>query len=209
MLSKPLDRFKHERGVTLSRSSIIAVAVNCRFKGSSRSPPLHAKQEKGHIAQVAFVSPRRVTLQHQIISFSPVTGLFKTEAGIAYGETEMTVRKADISDIPAIARCWYHAFFDDEVIGDLMHPQRKTYPEDVYYWLLRGVRERFFDWRHQFVVFVKEDKKQDCIAGAADWRRLGKDGSGLAWWDPRKKTPLPRLRAGGRISLSATATYAV
>lgn len=70
-----------------------------------------------------------------------------------------------------------------------MHPNRKEYPEDVYYFLLRGVRERYFDWRHQFIVaVVKDDEGRETMVGAADWRRLGEGGKAreLWWIDPRK-----------------------
>ena len=95
----------------------------------------------------------------------------------------VTIRPATVFDITAIARCWYHAFFDDVVIGEIMHPYRQKHPEDVYYFLLRGVRERYFDWTHQFVVATVGEH----VVGAADWRRLGTDANSLQLWtlDPR------------------------
>lgn len=100
--------------------------------------------------------------------------------------SDASVRLATYSDLPAIARCWYHAFFDDEVIGEMMHPHRKEYPEDVYWFLLRGIRERYFDWRHQFVVVSVQSEGQERVIGAADWRRVGDGGRKLdLWWlDP-------------------------
>ncbi|KAB5549455.1 acyl-CoA N-acyltransferase [Coniochaeta sp. 2T2.1] len=98
-------------------------------------------------------------------------------------EAPVIVRLAKATDIPAIARCWYHAFFDDVVIGEIMHPFRKEYPDDVYYFLLRGIRERYFDWSHRFVVATVNDR----VVGAAEWRRLGSDTNALQLWrfDPR------------------------
>jgi hypothetical protein len=71
----------------------------------------------------------------------------------------------------------------------MMHPHRKDYPDDVYWFLLRGVRERFWDWRHQFVVVTNDEK----VVGAADWRRLGKGGEGkdLGRADPRMSSAKP------------------
>lgn len=102
--------------------------------------------------------------------------------------TNPTLRLAQLSDLPGIARVWHAAFFDDEIIGKLMHPHRDQHPEDVYWFLLRGLRERFWDWRHQFVVATVEEDGQERIAGAADWRRLGEGGKrrDLASVDPRK-----------------------
>jgi hypothetical protein len=98
------------------------------------------------------------------------------------------LRKAQFSDLSAIARVWTRAFFDDEIIGDIMHPHRQKYPDDVYWFLLRGIRERFWDWRHQFIVVAIEDGDEEVIAGAADWRRLGHGGGMRELWraDPRK-----------------------
>ncbi|KAF2010154.1 hypothetical protein BU24DRAFT_455288 [Aaosphaeria arxii CBS 175.79] len=104
---------------------------------------------------------------------------------------ELILRLATASDLPAIARCWYYAFFDDEVIGDLMHPHREESPEDVYYFLLRGVRERFWDWRHQFIVITVIEEGIERIVGAADWRRIGDGG---------KAMELPRLDPRNLIS---------
>jgi hypothetical protein len=100
------------------------------------------------------------------------------------GIAGLTLRLATVSDITAIARCWYHAFFEDVVIGQIMHPRRKEYPEDVYYFLLRGVRERYFDWTHQFIVATVDGE----VIAAADWRRVGNgnDRMRLGELDPRE-----------------------
>ncbi|KAL1612385.1 hypothetical protein SLS60_000611 [Paraconiothyrium brasiliense] len=101
--------------------------------------------------------------------------------------SNLQLRTAQLSDLPAMARVWHAAFFDDEIIGELMHPNRKEHPEDVYWFLLRGLRERFWDWRHQFVLVTVQEDGKEKIAGAADWRRLGEGGRRreLANVDPR------------------------
>jgi hypothetical protein len=102
-------------------------------------------------------------------------------------ETEMTyakdtmprqyqLRPAHLSDLPSIAQVWTSAFFDDEIIGHIMHPHRDQYPGDVYWFLLRGIRERFWDWRHRFIVVTSNEGTGERVVGAADWRRLGKGG---------------------------------
>ncbi|KAF2261347.1 hypothetical protein CC78DRAFT_357531 [Lojkania enalia] len=100
---------------------------------------------------------------------------------------QSALRLASITDLSGIAGCWYDGFFDDEVIGEIMHPNRKEHPKDVYWFLLRGIRERFWDWRHQFVVVTVYEGGKERIVGAADWRRLGDAGQQreLAWGDPR------------------------
>lgn len=100
-----------------------------------------------------------------------------------------TLRQARLSDLGSIARVWHNAFFDDEIIGDIMHPNRHKYPMDVYWFLLRGIRERIWDWRHQFVVVVAQDSSnREEVVGAADWRRLGEGGAKRELYrlDPRK-----------------------
>jgi hypothetical protein len=93
------------------------------------------------------------------------------------------LRAARFSDLSSIATAWAAAFFDDEIIGELMHPHRNNYPDDVYWFLHRGIRERFWDWRHQFIVVTDDGK----VVGAADWRRLGRGGEDkkLGSADPR------------------------
>ena len=97
--------------------------------------------------------------------------------------TDFELRPARLSDLSAIATVWTAAFFDDEIIGELMHPHRDEYPDDVYWFLLRGIRERFWDWRHRFMVVTDDGK----VVGAADWRRLGRGGEKmeLGRGDPR------------------------
>jgi hypothetical protein len=103
-----------------------------------------------------------------------------------------TLRLAAFADLPAIARCWHAAFFDDEIIGEMMHPNRKEYPEDVYWFLLRGIVERFWDWRHQFIVVTVKEGWTEKIVGAANWRRVGNGGKKMElWWaDPRKRSSI-------------------
>lgn len=119
-----------------------------------------------------------------------------TVSSTQYPSPKVRLREARLSDLPAIARIWHSAFFDDEVIGKMMHPHRQQYPEDVYWFLLRGIRERFWDWRHQFVIATVEAKtstnREEKIVGAADWRRLGQGGTQRELWriDPRASARL-------------------
>lgn len=117
----------------------------------------------------------------------------KTEAAEAHNKStaDYKLREARLSDLSSIARVWHRAFFDDEIIGEIMHPHRQQYPEDVYWFLLRGIRERFWDWRHQFMVAVTtNDQDVETVVGAADWQRLGDGGTQreLFRLDPRELT---------------------
>lgn len=101
---------------------------------------------------------------------------------------QYNLRLARITDLTSIARVWTSAFFDDEIIGKMMHPHRNQYPDDVYWFLLRGIRERFWEWRHQFIVVTRNEGGKEKIVGAANWRRLGKGGEKmeLGSVDPRE-----------------------
>lgn len=100
--------------------------------------------------------------------------------------SQFYLRKARLFALPTIAKVWTSAFFDDEIIGEIMHPNRKYYPNHVYWFLLRGIRERYWDWRHQFLVACTLENGVEKIVGAADWRRLGRGGDKMElWrWDP-------------------------
>jgi hypothetical protein len=93
--------------------------------------------------------------------------------------TQFHLRAASFNDLTAIVRVWSSACFYDEIIGHLMHPHRIKYPDDVYWFLLRGIRERFWNWRHNFIVVTDDGGK---VVGAADWRRLGKGGESRELW---------------------------
>ncbi|UPX16295.1 uncharacterized protein EKO05_0006704 [Ascochyta rabiei] len=113
------------------------------------------------------------------------------------------LREAQLSDLTSIARVWHTAFFNDEIIGDIMHPHRQQHPEDVYWFLLRGIRERFWNWRHRFIVVTTHNGKgAETVVGAADWRRLGTGGAqrDLLKVDPRTLIA-PAIRTYQAISL--------
>lgn len=101
---------------------------------------------------------------------------------------QYNLRAARITDLTSIARVWAYAFFDDEIIGQMMHPYRNQFPDHVYWFLLRGIRERYWDWCHQFIVVTINKGGKEKIVGAADWRRLGKGGERMELWkvDPRE-----------------------
>ncbi|KAH5345296.1 hypothetical protein HBI38_149030 [Parastagonospora nodorum] len=116
--------------------------------------------------------------------------------------SQYNLRLARITDLNSIAQIWTSAFFDDEIVGKMMHPHRSQYPDDVYWFLLRGVRERFWDWRHQFIVVTANEGGKEKVVGAANWRRLGRGGERmeLGRVDPRNLIA-PILRSYHTISL--------
>jgi adenosine deaminase len=149
------------------------------------------------IGRYRFSKKTNITFIHRQIRnvMQPFKRIFTdtmAEPSVQSNSLILQFREARFSDLSAIASVWTDAFFDDELIGDIMHPHRKQYPQDIYWFLLRGVRERFWDWRHQFVVVTVKDGNSERIVGAADWRRLGNGGKPreLPMVDPSEWNPM-------------------
>lgn len=103
------------------------------------------------------------------------------------------VREARFHEIPQIARLNSLAFWDDELIGERMHPSREEYPNDFDLHWLRMARPHYFDPRWRFIVaVVKDETGKEVIAGCGQWSRMGEGGKGMeyGWFDPRKSATL-------------------
>lgn len=102
---------------------------------------------------------------------------------------QVVLRDARYSELPEIANVMAQAFWDDNLFGDLIHPNRAQYPKDMdLYWLTRS-RVYFWNWRFKFLVAVtKNEDGKEVIAGIAQWMRLGDGGKKmeLQTLDPRK-----------------------
>ncbi|KAH7196381.1 acyl-CoA N-acyltransferase [Fusarium flagelliforme] len=100
----------------------------------------------------------------------------------------ITLRDAHYSELPEVARVMSRAFWKDELFGDLIHPHREQYPEDVDLYWLRRARVVFWDYRWRLIVAVSNDQSgKESIVGIAQWERLGDGGKKLecATLDPR------------------------
>ena len=106
----------------------------------------------------------------------------------------MPLRPARATDLPAISRVYATAFYDDEMMGVLMHPHRQRYPEDYHRYWENKVREWYWDYRHQLIVTYAMGEtgkeQEEVITGVGDWIRHGKGWERywgiLGTWDPRK-----------------------
>lgn len=98
----------------------------------------------------------------------------------------MPVRLARYSDLETAAQILTVAFWDEDVMGNHMHPKRNEYPRHVLEFWKRGIRADWWDWSHVFVVATTDDGE---IVGVANWARIGDFGGALARWDPREYTP--------------------
>lgn len=71
------------------------------------------------------------------------------------------------------------AFFDDELFGDWIHPNRNQYPEDVHlYWLKRLRKGWDLPFNHFLVTTVQDPEEGEVVTGMAQWMRKGEGGAG-------------------------------
>jgi hypothetical protein len=102
--------------------------------------------------------------------------------------SEIVLRDARYNELAEIAHVMAQAFWEDNLFGDLIHPHRKMYPNDVDLYWLRRARVNFWDYRWKWLVAVSKDESgRETIAGIAQWARLGDGGRKLecSYLDPR------------------------
>ncbi|WZH50284.1 N-acetyltransferase domain-containing protein [Fusarium acuminatum] len=102
--------------------------------------------------------------------------------------SEIVLRDARYSELPEIAHTMSEAFWKDNLFGELIHPHRNKYPNDVDLYWLRRARVNFWDYRCRWLIAVAKDESgQEAIAGVAQWARLGDGGQKLEcrYLDPR------------------------
>ncbi|KAF2122187.1 acyl-CoA N-acyltransferase [Lophiotrema nucula] len=101
----------------------------------------------------------------------------------------MPIRPAKFTEIPNLASISSAAFFDEDLFGRVMHPNRHQYPEDFKLFWLAWMRDHWYDWRHRFFVAYTEDEKSKdgTITGFAVWERQGEGAKKMELWrlDPR------------------------
>jgi hypothetical protein len=114
-------------------------------------------------------------------------------------KSEIQIRFARFADLQSIARVMGAAFFDDDLFGDIIHPHRKQYPDDVNLYWLRRAYVNFWNYRWRWLVAVDVDAStgKEVVVGVAQWERMGSGGDALEppLYDPRKSTCVPTIRA--------------
>ncbi|UKZ61283.1 uncharacterized protein TrAtP1_002550 [Trichoderma atroviride] len=102
--------------------------------------------------------------------------------------SNIQLREAGYSELPRVAHILAKAFWEDNLFGQMIHPHRNEYPDDVDLYWLRRARVNFWDPRRRWLVATEKDKSgQEVIVGIAQWERLGDGGKKLERWtlDPR------------------------
>ena len=72
----------------------------------------------------------------------------------------MPIRCANLSDVHIISSIYAASFWDEEVVGGLMHPYRHEYPQDYADFWKRRVLENYWDYRHKFMVFYLDGNEE-------------------------------------------------
>lgn len=85
----------------------------------------------------------------------------------------MVIRPAQRADLTPAAKVCAKAFFDTELFGEVIHPYRHQYPDDMHlYWLKNfrsGLKRRD---NHILVATVSEpEESQPTVVGVAQWIR--------------------------------------
>lgn len=63
--------------------------------------------------------------------------------------------------MPAVGHVAEQAFFEDNLLGDFIHPYRREHPGDMSLYWTRRCRVHFWDWRWKQVVALDKDQNGD------------------------------------------------
>jgi hypothetical protein len=105
--------------------------------------------------------------------------------------SRLVIRRARVTDLPAMADVLAKAFWDEDAVGRFMHPKREQHPRDfMRYWRRRAARG-MCDWqREAFVATLKLDDLDSTggqVIGVVEWSDYsGKDAEKGAKWVSRK-----------------------
>ncbi|KAI5240777.1 hypothetical protein E4T43_05853 [Aureobasidium subglaciale] len=91
----------------------------------------------------------------------------------------MPIRPASFADLLPAAHVCAHAFFDEDLFGQRIHPNRSAFHGDVYLFFLRQLRKDFFDG-HSTVMISHPKDQLACVTGVAIWTRKGPGGERMA-----------------------------
>ncbi|KAL8693052.1 MAG: hypothetical protein Q9224_003835 [Gallowayella concinna] len=106
----------------------------------------------------------------------------------------MPLRRAQQRDLPTIAVIYAAAFWDERVMGELLHPHREAFPQDYLRFWQQQIEQWYWSYSHQIIVSYGLPKseggvEEEFLTGVADWIRHGQGweryGGVWGWWDLR------------------------
>lgn len=81
---------------------------------------------------------------------------------------DIRLRPAVYGDLVRIGHVAGRAFFDDNILGDMVHPHKGQFPNDMDLYWSRRARVNFWDYRwKQVVATCHDDKGNDVVVGIA------------------------------------------
>jgi GNAT superfamily N-acetyltransferase len=85
------------------------------------------------------------------------------------------VRAAASAELHQMAEVISKGFIDDNVFGRFMHPRRREFPDDWYFFWVKEIRTWSVDPAH--LIFVRPDAASGKVAAFCVMKRLGEGGS--------------------------------
>ena len=85
----------------------------------------------------------------------------------------MIIRPAQRSDLTPAAKVCAKAFFDTELFGEVIHPYRHQYPDDMYLYWLKNFRSGLSRRDNHILVatVLEPEQSQPTVVGVAQWIR--------------------------------------
>lgn len=84
----------------------------------------------------------------------------------------MPLRAATFPDLLPASKSLAAAFADEELFGKVLHPHRKDYPEDMYLFFLRQLRQTYYSPdEHILLATTSGPNDNETITGVAVWTR--------------------------------------
>jgi GNAT superfamily N-acetyltransferase len=81
------------------------------------------------------------------------------------------VREAAFAELGQMADVVSKGFLDDDVFGRFMHPKRREFPNDWYFFWVKEIRTRLVDPSH--LIFVRPDAASGKVAAFCVMKRIG------------------------------------
>jgi len=82
----------------------------------------------------------------------------------------MAVRPATAADLVAASKVCARAFWDDNLFGDIIHPHRQKYPDDMHLYWLKRLRADLRDPDTHILVATAPDGGD--VVGVGQWIRM-------------------------------------
>lgn len=82
----------------------------------------------------------------------------------------MAIRPAQVSDLVAASKVCARAFWNDNLFGDLIHPHRQKYPDDMHLYWLKRLRAELKDPDTHILVAIAPDGGE--VVGLGQWIRM-------------------------------------